>query len=217
MVAQAMQVHQARGVDELVLLDVRATAEGRGPDLDLIATVSAEVFAPLSVGGGVTSPSHVLELLRAGADKVVIGTAAWTQPGLVRRCADLVGCQAIVVSLDVGFHGSVMTHCGTKPHAHRPVECAVWAERQGAGEILLQSIDRDGSMVGYDLQLVEAVSAAVGIPVIASGGGGNYGHMAEALLAGASAVAAGAMFQFTDQTPRGAAKFLAERGIEVRV
>lgn len=215
--AQAVRIHQMRGVDELVLLDITATSEKRGPDLGLVEELSDICFMPLAVGGGVRSMTDVKALLRAGADKVVIGTGAAEIPDLVKECSDIVGSQAIIVSVDVGYGNSVMIHSGRTGYAHDPVEYAQWAERAGTGEILLQSIERDGTTRGYDLDLIHTVSQAVGIPVIASGGCGTYEHMAQALEAGASAVAAGAMFQFTEQTPKGAAKYLADKGIEVRL
>lgn len=212
---QAIMVQAARGVDEMVLLDVTATAEGRGPNLELVERLTDVLFCPLSVGGGIRSVDDVRAALRAGADKVVIRTGAIANATLINDCRRAVGSQAIVVSIDVtgGVGGRVKT-LGAGPG---PVRWAREIEAVGAGEILLQSIDRDGMMVGYDLKLVQAVSQAVEIPVIASGGAGNYRDMLEALKAGASAVAAGAMFAFTDQTPRGAAQYLAEAGIEVRL
>jgi cyclase len=217
LVAQAVRIHQARVVDELVLLDIDATKQGRGPDLALVEELSAEVFAPLAVGGGVRSVADVKALLRAGADKVVIGTGVVEVPDLVRKCADAVGSQAIVVSVDVGYGDSVMVRCGKEGYSHDALDYAGWAERAGAGEILLQAIERDGTMEGYDLELIGKVSAAVGVPVIASGGCSGYEDMRQALDAGASAAAVGALFQFTDATPRGAAQYLARQGIEVRV
>lgn len=215
---QAIQVHAKRGVDEVCLLDIAATVEQRGPDLTLVRELSEFLFSPLAVGGGVRSTGDVQDLLRAGADKVVIGTAAWTSD-LVRRASGIVGSQAIVVTLDVVADPAAVDD-------HRPgVRCvrevaperARWIAEQGAGEILLQSVERDGTGVGYDLELIKAVSNSVDIPVIASGGAGSYQHMLEAIQAGASAVASGAMFQFEDATPRGAAQFLAKAGVEVRL
>lgn len=216
--AQAVRIHQTRGVDELVLLDITATAEGRGPDLDMVSELAEVCFMPLAVGGGVRSVDDVKALLRAGADKVVIGTAAWIS-GIVRHASDVVGSQAIVVTCDVVASREAVDDNRPGVRCMREVapERARWAQEQGAGEILLQSVDRDGMMNGYDLPLIKAVHEAVTIPVVASGGAGCYDHMREALEAGASAVAAGAMFQFTEQTPKGAAKYLAEKGIEVRL
>ena len=214
---QSVRTHNARGVDELIFLDIGATPEGRGPDFDLVRELTEDCFMPVTVGGGVKSVSDVKRLLEAGADKVAIGTGACRVPDLVRDCADIFGSQAIVVSIDVGYGNSVMINCGTEPYAHDPVEYADWAQRAGAGEILLTSIDDEGTMRGYDLDLIRRVTESVSIPVIAHGGCGNPQHMLEAIQAGASAVAAGAMFQFTDVTPKECAMYLHENGVEVRL
>lgn len=217
LVAQAVRIHQSRGVDELVLLDIAATREGRGPDLSLIEELSNECFMPLAVGGGIRTVEQVRDLLRAGADQVVIGTAAFEDHGLVRRCAEIVGSQAITVSID--YRGTqVRLRCGSRPTALDPVTSAYRMVAEGAGEILLQSIERDGTCQGYDLEMIRAVRDAIPrTPLIASGGAGNYQHMLEAIQAGASAVASGAMFQFEDATPLGAAHYLASNGVEVRL
>lgn len=215
--AQAVRIHQQRGVDEVCLLDIGATPEGRGPDLDLVRELSEDCFSPLAVGGGVKTLADVRALLEAGADKVVIGTAAVVDPQLIERCANVVGSQAIVVSIDER-QGCVAISGG---YVHvpplYPVLTAKAMERLGAGEIIITSVDREGMMRGYDLDLIRAVSQAVSIPVIAHGGCGNYQHMVEAVQAGASAVATGAMLQFTDQTTGGAARHLQLHGIEARV
>lgn len=216
-VEQAARIHQAREVDELCILDIGATPEGRGPDFDAVARLTAHCFMPLTVGGGVRSVEHVRELLRAGADKVAICTAAFEVPDFIAECSDSFGCQCIVMSIDVMGGNTVMTNCGKRGYNHDPAYTADWANRFGAGEILLTSIDREGTLQGYDLDLIRTVSKAVDVPVIANGGCGTYEHMAEAIRAGASAVAAGAMFQFTEATPRGAAEYLAKQGIEVRL
>ena len=211
--AQAVRIHNQRGVDELVLLDIGATPEGRGPDLDLVRELSEACFMPLAVGGGIRSVEDVRALLNAGADKVVIGTEAVV---VAKLAADRVGCQAVVVAIDVDARGMVSWR-GHTPTDLSPVTYARQIEREGAGEILLTSIDREGTMAGYDLKLIREVSAAVSIPVIANGGCSSYQDMAAAIKAGASAVAAGALFQFTDATPREAATFLHQQGIEARV
>ena len=202
---QSAKIHAARGVDELCILDISATAEGRGPDLDLVRELSEGCFIPITVGGGVRSLEHIDQLLRAGADKVCIGVGYWNDPTLITKASERFGKQAIVTSLDVG------------PHMGCAQDYAFRLEMLGAGEILLQAIDRDGTLQGYDLDLIRAVSASVSIPVIASGGCGSYEHMLEAFKAGADACAAGAMFAFTDNTPRGAARFLKSQGLEVRL
>ena len=221
---QAARIHGARAVDELVILDISATAEGRGPDLKMIEELSKDLFCPLSVGGGVRTVQDVKDLLRAGADKVVVCTAAQElgllgdrQEWKIRAMADAVGSQAIVAAIDVK-DGKVWTNSGTvlSDECGVPGNAALLVE-YGAGEILLTSIEREGTMQGYDLDLIRSVSRAVSIPVIAHGGAGTYHHMLEAIDAGAAAVAAGAMFQFTDQTPRGAAEYLAKHGVETRL
>jgi cyclase len=219
LVEQAMQIHQARGVDELILLDIEATPAGRGPDLKRIERLTSGLFTPVTVGGGVRSVQDVKDLLNAGADKVAIGSAA-TDHETLHRMAEAVGCQAIVVALDVSgdeedWH--IRTHCGRNPiYGDEPERWAQVAQMHGAGEIVLTSIDREGTMAGYDLELIRQVAQAVSIPVIAHGGCKSYEDMAAAIGAGAHAVAAGALFQFTDATPRGAAEYLATLGVETR-
>lgn len=201
---QAAEIHQSRGVDELIVLDVGATPAKRGPDIEAMRRLTECCFIPAAVGGGVTTVDQVRELLANGADKVVIGRAAADNPRLIRECADRFGSQAITVAHNYVRHGRIIATC-----QHY--------ERMGAGEILLNAAYRDGMMNGYDLPALRAVSRYLGIPVIAACGAGKYLHMHNALKAGASAVAAGAMFQWTDQTPRGAAEYLAEKGWEVRL
>lgn len=222
---QAAKVHAMRGADEICILDIAATAEGRGPDLDMVRELSEGCFIPITVGGGVRSLEDIDALLRAGADKVAIGTAAVEIGGLLEKAATRFGNQAIVVSLDlVAYQGLRIVRI--RSNGHTPIwlrsscDPIAWArmfEKLGAGEILLSSIDRDGTMQGYDLELIRQVSQAVDIPVIASGGCSGYENMLEAFHAGADACAAGALFAFTDATPKGAAKYLKEHGLEMRV
>jgi cyclase len=217
---QAIKVYNMREVDELVLLDISATGEGRGPDLALVDDLADECFMPLTVGGGVRSLDDVHDLLHAGADKVVIGTRAITEPALVRAAADRFGSQCVVASLDVcrAADGScaVLVNSGAVESGRDPVAAARAIEAAGAGEILLQSVDRDGTLSGYDVELIRSVAAALRVPVIASGGAGTYDHLVEAVRAGASAVAAAAMFHFTQHTPLGAKRYLAAHGFPVR-
>jgi cyclase len=210
---QAAKIHSMRGVDELCLLDIGAGIDGRGPDLTLVEELSAAMFTPLAVGGGIRSVDDVKELLRVGADKVVVCTGG---PQLIKYISKAYGAQAVVAAIDI-LDGRARLMNGGIQTRIPAVEYARKCERAGAGEILLTAMDREGMMQGYDLELVKAVSDAVSIPVIAHGGAGNYQHMLEAIQAGASAAAAGAMFQFTDQTPRGAAEYLQSKGVEVRL
>ncbi len=203
---QAIMVQAARGVDEVCVLDITATREGRGPNLKLVERLAEGLFAPLSVGGGVRSVADVRELLKVGADKVVIRSAGVR---LMAEASPIFGCQALVAALDI---------CGlTGPNGFDWVAAAKRWEAAGAGEILLTSMAREGTLSGYDLEIIRDVSAAVSVPVIAHGGCSGYEDMRAALEAGASAVAAGALFQFTDCTPKGAARYLASRGLEARL
>lgn len=210
---QASMIHAMRGVDELVLLDIGATQEGRGPNLDLIRELSRAMFTPLAVGGGIRSIGDVRDLLGAGADKVVICSAGFA---LIKEVSQRYGAQAVIAAIDVKGN-TVRLKNGTTDTEWWPDIWAHTCEKAGAGEILITSIEREGMMSGYDLDLTCSVAETVDIPVIAHGGAGTYQDMVDAVHAGASAVAAGAMFQFTDQTPLGAALYMRERGIEVRI
>jgi len=219
---QAVKVYNLRQVDELIFLDIMATREGRSPEFDLIDDLADECFMPLAVGGGIRSLDDAHHLLNVGADKVAVNSAAVCNPNLICEIAGKFGSQCLVVSLDVrkASCGSyeVFIHSGTKTTGMDPIEFAKKAEKLGAGEILLTSIERDGTMLGYDLDLIKAVSSAVSIPVIASGGAGNYDHMASAITdGGASAVAAASIFHFTQCTPLEAKHFLHKQGIAVRL
>tara|TARA_R110000868_G_scaffold411755_1_gene708917 strand:- start:30736 stop:31479 length:744 start_codon:yes stop_codon:yes gene_type:complete len=210
---QSARVHAMRGVDELCILDIGASMEKRGPDLSLIEELGKALFTPLAVGGGVMTVDDANALLRAGADKVVVGAGG---PAVIKQISKALGCQAVVASIDVMdnrariLRGGIV--CGTTA-LQRALEC----QDAGCGEILLTDMDREGMMQGYNLELIEKISRAVNVPVIAHAGAGTYQHMLEAIKAGASAVAAGSMFQFTDQTPAGAAEYLKQHGVEVRI
>jgi cyclase len=218
---QAIKVYNLRQVDELIFLDITATVEGRRPDLELVDDFADECFMPLTVGGGVRTIEDVRGLLRVGADKVAVNSAAIERPALISEIASEFGSQCVVVSIDAkrskdGCY-SVWTHSGSRATGLDPVHFARDAERLGAGEVLLTSIERDGAMSGYDLELTKRVAEAVTIPVIASGGAGNYAHMEEVLVAGgASAIAAASIFHFTQQTPLEAKRYLRMRGIATR-
>ena len=220
-VMPAIKVHNTREVDELILVDISATPEGRSPDYESIYEFSAECFVPLTVGGGVRTIEDIRNLLRAGADKVCINTAAYEQPELIRDAATRFGSQCVVISIDArkvrdGFY-ECFSRCGTRGTGK---EAGAWArevETLGAGEILITSVERDGTMQGYDLDLIKRITENVSIPVIASGGAGTYEDMLQAITIGKSAaVAAASIFQFTQQTPLGAKQFLAHKGIPVR-
>lgn len=219
---QAIKVYNMREVDELVFLDIQATPDGRAPDFAQVDELADECFMPMTVGGGVRNPDHIGGLLAVGADKVAINTAALARPKLIEEGALRYGAQCIVISIDVLRHPDgrleVMSRCGKQPTGRDPVEWAREAESLGAGEILLTSIDRDGTFTGYDIALTRSVVDAVKIPVVASGGCGSYQHMVDVLKDGkAEAVAAASIFHFTEQTPKEAKTYLKAAGLRVRV
>ena len=213
--------YDREGADELVFLDITATVEARESTLEVIWRTAGEVFIPLTVGGGVRGEDDVNSLLRAGADKVSINSAAVRDPAMLSRCADRFGAQCIVIAVDAkrtDGHYEVYVDAGRTPTRLDAVEWAVRAtEECGAGEVMLTSIDRDGTGVGYELELTRAVSDAIRVPVIASGGAGATPHFAEALTDGhADAVLAASRFHFEELTIADVKRDLASRGIPVR-
>jgi cyclase len=216
--------YDAQGADELVFLDITASHEKRPIMLEVVARTAEGIYMPLTVGGGIRGIDDVRALLRAGADKVSLNTAALERPALIREAAERFGSQCIVVAIDARCEpGSdpprwaVYTHGGRRPAGRDAVEWAREAARLGAGEILLTSMDRDGTKDGYDLALTAAVSRAVDLPVIASGGAGCLEHLWEGLIEGqADAVLAASIFHFGTHTIAEAKAYLAERGVEVR-
>jgi imidazole glycerol-phosphate synthase subunit HisF len=219
-VMQAVEVYNLREVDELVLLDITATSEGRPPAADMVQDLAGSCFIPLAVGGGVRQLGDLSRLLHAGADKVLINSAAAETPAFIDEASREFGAQCVVVSIDVrqvAGRGRVVTHSGTRVTSRDPLEFAIEVAERGAGEILLTSIERDGTQQGYDLHLIRRVADGVRIPVIAAGGAGTYEHMVAAIRDGhASAVAAASMFHFTEQTPLEAKRYMSARGIPVR-
>ncbi len=217
---QTVKVYNMREVDELVFFDISATPDKRRPDFKQIEELAAECFMPMTVGGGVRTVEDIRDLLMVGADKVAINTAAVETPRIITEGATSFGVQCIVVGIDVKVTATgweVYTHCGTRPTGLDPVAHALAVEALGAGEILLTSINRDGTMTGYDVEITRRVAEAVSIPVIASGGAGNYGHMAEVLRGSkVAAVAAASIYHFTEQTPKEAKNFLRDQGFMVR-
>jgi cyclase len=214
--------YDAEGADELAFLDITASSDERDILLHVIEAVAAQVFIPLTVGGGVRKVEDVRRLLNAGADKVSINTAAVQNPALVEQASGKVGNQCIVVAIDAkqkaGGGWEVYTHGGRKPTGLDAVDWARRMQAAGAGEILLTSMDRDGTRDGFDLALTRAVSEAVSVPVIASGGVGSLEHLAAGVLEGrADAVLAASVFHFGDFTVRRAKEHMRQRGIEVRL
>jgi len=210
------------GADELVFLDITASSDERKVLLDVVARTADQVFIPLTVGGGVRSVEDMQELLSNGADKVSVNTAALADPDLLSRAAEVFGSQCVVLAIDArrrleGAGWEVHSHGGRRPTGGDAVEWAAEGERLGAGEILLTSMDRDGTHEGYDLDLTRAVSESVRLPVIASGGAGNAAHMYDALtLGGAEAVLAASIFHFAELTVEQVKAELASRGLEIR-
>ncbi|MGZ5101196.1 MAG: imidazole glycerol phosphate synthase subunit HisF [Usitatibacter sp.] len=210
------------GADELTFLDITASSDARDTIVEVIERVADQVFIPLTVGGGVRQVEDVRKLLNAGADKVSINTAAVEDPDLVERAASRFGSQAIVVAIDARGRGpgqwEVYTHGGRKARGIDVVEWAAQMARRGAGEILLTSMDRDGTKSGFDLELTRSVCDAVSVPVIASGGVGTLEHLALGIeRGGADAVLAASVFHFGEITIPEAKRFLAARGIEMRL
>jgi cyclase len=219
---EVARTYDAAGADEITFLDITASSDARATIVEVIERVADQVFIPLTVGGGVRSVEDVRKLLNAGADKVSINTSAVDDPGLVLRAASRFGSQAIVVAIDARAAGpgkwQVYTHGGRKARGLDVVEWAREMTRRGAGEILLTSMDRDGTKTGFDLELTRAVSEAVTVPVIASGGVGTLEHLARGIEEGrADAVLAASVFHFGEITIPEAKRFLAARGIEMRL
>jgi len=217
---EVARVYDREGADELCFLDITASHEKRGIILDVVGRTADEVFMPLTVGGGINRLEDIKQLLRAGADKLSINTGAVARPEFVREAAETFGSQCIVVAIDAKRSNGgweVFTHGGRK---RTGIAACQWAEKMagyGAGEILLTSMDRDGTKNGYDIELTRAVSERVPIPVIASGGVGNLEHIFEGLTAGkASAALAASIFHYREYTIAECKRFLSDRGIPVR-
>ena len=211
--------YDAEGADELVFLDISASPDERRTTLDMVSRVAESIFIPFTVGGGIRSVDDAGAALRAGADKISINTAAVREPALVTRLADSFGSQCVVAAVDVRRRHRRLTVVVNGGREETPLEAVEWVRRLeslGAGEILLTSMDRDGTGAGYDLELLRAASAATSLPVIASGGAGSLVHLAEALEAGAHGVLAATIFHFQGSSLPEARAFLRGRGFPVR-
>jgi imidazole glycerol-phosphate synthase subunit HisF len=214
--------YDREGADELVFLDITASHEKRDTRVELAARTGDEVFIPYTIGGGINTLEDIRNILKAGADKISINTAAVNDPSLITRAAERFGTQCVVVAIDGRGRGDggweVFTHGGRTPTGVDVLEWARKVESLGAGEIMLTSMDRDGTKLGYDLPMTRAVCRAVTIPVIASGGAGSLEHLAEAIEeTGCDAVLAASIFHYGEHTIAEAKKLLASRGIEVRL
>jgi imidazole glycerol-phosphate synthase subunit HisF len=218
----AGRVYNSRNVDELIALDIDAPREHRGPLVSLLRDLADQCFMPFTAGGGVRSEQDVRDLLLAGADKVSFNSALFSTPDIVRACAIAFGSQCVVASIDArrvaGDGWEVIVEAGTQATGATPAEAARRAVDHGAGEILLTSIDQDGTMEGYDLALIRSVAGAVNVPVIACGGAGEPDHFVAAVQeGGADAVSAASVFHFTRWTPNDIKRHMQQAGIDVRL
>ncbi len=220
---EAAKAYQEQGADELTFLDITASHEERDTIADIVSAVAKEVFMPLTVGGGIRTVEDVRRILQAGADKVSFNTAAILNPDIISESAEMFGSQCVVIAVDArrdegGDSWSVYTHGGRQKTELNAVDWARHAVERGAGEILLTSMDADGTKDGYDLELTAAVSQAVSVPVIASGGAGTLQHMADAVTIGkADAVLAASIFHFGEFTIKEVKDYMRSQGIEVRL
>ena len=220
--AELAALYDREGADEIVFLDITASSDDRTIILEVVSRTAEQVFIPLTVGGGVRSVEDMAELLTHGADKVSVNTAALAEPELLTQCAEKFGAQCVVLAIDArrrteGEGWEVFSHGGRRPAGRDVIEWAALGESLGAGEILLTSMDRDGTHEGYDVELLKAVSSAVRLPVIASGGAGNAGHMYAALTeGGAEGALAASIFHFGELRIAGVKQELASRGLEIR-
>jgi cyclase len=218
---ECAKMYDRQGADELVFLDITASSDGRATMVSVVERTAEQCFMPLTVGGGIRAVEDFRTMLRAGADKVSVNTSALQRPELISEAAEAFGSQCVVVAVDAKRDGPgkwrVYTHGGRKPTERDAIEWIVEAAKRGAGEILLTSMDADGTCGGYDLELTRAVSEAVGIPVIASGGAGELQHLADVLREGrADAVLAASIFHFGKHTVAEAKEHLASQGLPVR-
>lgn len=220
---EAARAYEEQGADELTFLDITASHEARDTIVDVVRAVAQQVFMPLTVGGGVRTAADIRKMLQAGADKVSLNTAALLDPDIIGQTSQQFGSQCIVLAIDARKNidrpgWTVYTHGGRKPTTRDAVEWAREGVRRGAGEILLTSMDKDGTKSGYDLELTRAISEAVSVPVIASGGVGTLEHLYDGIVKGkADAVLAASIFHFGEFTIPQAKKYLRERGVEVRI
>ena len=220
-VLPAVKVFNTRQVDELIILNITASQHNAAPDYEMIEEISSECFVPLTVGGGIKSLDEIKNLLRSGADKISINSTAFNNPELIGKASEKFGSQCIVVSIDAKQESDgdyyCYSHSGNMNTGKKVIDWAKAMEKLGAGEILLCDIVRDGTMTGYNYELIKRVTDSVSIPVIASGGAGNYEHCYQAISLGkASAVSVSSIFQFTEQTPLEVKDYLKEHNIPVR-
>jgi cyclase len=219
---ECAKAYEAQGADELTFLDITASSDGRDTMVDIVRRVAEQVFMPLTVGGGIRTPADVRRMLNAGADKVSFNTAAINDPDILNTCSEQFGSQCTVLAIDARRNGDgtwgVFTHGGRNPTKLDAIKWAIEGTQRGAGEILLTSMDADGTKNGYDLELTRAISEAVGVPVIASGGAGTLDHLVEAVTVGkADAVLAASIFHFGEFTIRQVKEYMRSKGVTVRL
>ena len=219
---ECAKVYEAQGADELTFLDITASSDARETMVDIVRRCAEQVFMPLTVGGGIRTPADVRKMLNAGADKISFNTAAILNPDILNECSDQFGSQCTVLAIDARRNGDgtwgVFTHGGRNPTDLDAIQWAVEGTQRGAGEILLTSMDADGTKDGYDLELTRAVSDAVGVPVIASGGAGTLDHLVDAVTEGrADAVLAASIFHFGQFTIREVKEYMQSKGVVVRL
>ncbi|KKS42996.1 MAG: Histidine biosynthesis protein [candidate division CPR1 bacterium GW2011_GWA2_42_17] len=208
------------GIDEITILDIDATPTLSSPNFELVKKISRQIFVPLSVGGGIKNINHIRQIIKGGADKIIVNTGAFDNPQLISQAAKVIGAQSVVVSVDVKKKNGkwqLFTHCGKIAVKTDLITWIKQIENLGAGEILLRSIDRDGSKSGFDTELIKQVTNNVSIPVIAAGGTGKPNHFLSAIKAGASAVAAGNYFHFTEHSPILIKSYLKSKGVNIRL
>lgn len=217
----ASRIYNAQHVDELIFLDINATNEGRETNFEIIEQVSSECFMPLTIGGGITSVTQIRRLLQSGADKVVINTAAVNDKTFIYKAAEMFGSQCIVVGIDVKFEDNeyiIYTNSGIKKTNLKLGDYLEQVEKDGAGEIFINSIDRDGMMKGYDLDLINKVLNSTSIPIIASGGAGNFMHLVDAYKStGIKALAMASIYHFGDNNPVRARSYLKNQDINIKL
>ena len=218
--AEQAKIYSDGGADEICFLDITASNENRDTIYDVVKETSKKCFVPLTVGGGVRSVDDINKLLNCGADKVSINTAAVQNPGVVEESSKKFGSQCIVVAIDAKKNGNtweIFTHGGRKETGINAIEFALQMEKSGAGELLVTSMDKDGTQSGYDIELMKTISESVNIPVIASGGVGTLDHLADGIKSGASAVLAASIFHYGTYSVKEAKQYLASKDIPVRI
>lgn len=214
-----IKIYNKRDVDELVLFDIEKTINKNNINMEFISSLAMEMNIPFSYGGGIQNLNDAKNILFSGADKIILNSAIFENPDLINEISDYIGAQSVIVSVDVKKIDKdyfCFSHSGTKNRKINILDYLKYISNQEYGELILCSIDKEGTMQGYDLELIKIVSQFINVPLIASGGAGSYEDMLDALKAGASAIAAGSIFHFTEMNPSGAKKYLHKKGIKIR-